>query len=582
VSGSSRAPGLGAPRNLARVALAWVVDHHLVLAVGFLAAVPVLVSTVRAIRAGWAPVWDDAIIATNAFDAVSADPRLVGVYSDASVSSVGPIYNAGPVLLWPLGLPAHLLGNWALPATVGAINAVSVVAVVALARRRGGHILMFATAIAVPVMCRSLPAEALHDLFNPSFALMPLTLLVFLAWSVACGDHGLLPVTVLVASFVIQAHASVALAGVAVLLVALVGFATSRTRRRGEPEAMGGSRRPWIVAALAVALVCWAAPVVDMALHPPGNLVRIARTASIDEATAGMDAGWHSLVRAIGVRPWWLRSPPSQASRVFDVFGAPRAPQTVSAALVLGLLLLVAATAWRRRRADLAAGAALALALAGAIAVTIGQTPQRLALNIDKAVRWTSPAGMFVWLVAGWSGVAVARATAAVRSPRLGHAALWSSRAATLAGLGTTALVGVLVASDQERDSWQRIYQPVNTLTSALDGQVPRHRTLLVANGAQDSGTGFAIQTALVYHLRRTGHDVVTSNLAQKLGPRYSIRHHPPDEVLTINDQRTRVSTGAQILARTTVVSAPGSRPAVRPLTVTLTPASASARRQGG
>ena len=136
-------------------------------------------------------------------------------------------------------------------------------------------------------------------------------------------------------------------------------------------------------------------------------------------------------------------------------------------------------------------------------------------------------------------------------------------------------MVAALVASDQERDSWHRLYRPVNAMTSALDGRVPRDRTVLVANGAEDSGTGFAIQTALMYDLRRTRHRVVTSDplLARKLGSRYSIRHHPPDAVLTIDDRPTPAPVAGRIVARTAVAAAPGIEPAVRVVTLTLGPA---------
>ena len=86
--------------------------------------------------------------------------------------------------------------------------------VVALARRRGGSLLMFATALAVVVMCRSLPTEVLSTPFNPGAALLPFTLLIFLCWSLACGEYRLLPITVVVASFVVQCHLTYATADV--------------------------------------------------------------------------------------------------------------------------------------------------------------------------------------------------------------------------------------------------------------------------------------------------------------------------------------------------------------------------------
>ena len=55
-------------------------------------------------------------------------------------------------------------------------------------------------------MLASLPAETYTDIWNSSAPLMPLLLLVFLAWSIACGEYRLLPLAVLVASFTSQSH----------------------------------------------------------------------------------------------------------------------------------------------------------------------------------------------------------------------------------------------------------------------------------------------------------------------------------------------------------------------------------------
>ena len=62
---------------------------------------------------------------------------------------------------------------------------------------------MFATAIGIALMCQSLPAESFHDIWNPAAALFPFLLLLFLGWSLACGQRRLLPLTALVASYVI-------------------------------------------------------------------------------------------------------------------------------------------------------------------------------------------------------------------------------------------------------------------------------------------------------------------------------------------------------------------------------------------
>src|SRR5205807_7923797 len=114
-------------------------------------------------------------------------------------------YSLGPLLYWLLALPARI-GPAALVVTIGAVNAAAVAAAVLLARRRGGRLLMLVTAIAVAVACRSVTPEAYHDIWNPSVGILPLTLLMFVCWSIACGDYKLLPLAALLASFTAQAE----------------------------------------------------------------------------------------------------------------------------------------------------------------------------------------------------------------------------------------------------------------------------------------------------------------------------------------------------------------------------------------
>ncbi len=310
----------------------------------------------HAFTVAWTPVFDDAIIATNAFDAITAHPRLVGIYTEASQQQVGSVYGLGPVLLWLLSLPTHMPGDWALPLTAGLVNAASILGVVALARRRGGKPFMFLTAGALAAMCGSLPSEALHDILNPSLALLPFTLLLFLAWSLACGEFRLLPLTVLVTSFVVQAHFSMGVASLAMLAIGVGGLSICTIRgRRRSPSRTRRELRRWLLASLAVALVCWAPPLVDQVVHRPGNLALIVETARTDEPRIGERLGWYHLERTIGIWPWWLKSPSAGPGRLFDTLSPPPAAGLVSCALILGgltivLLLGLAATTRGRRR----------------------------------------------------------------------------------------------------------------------------------------------------------------------------------------------------------------------------------------
>ena len=383
--------------------------NWLVLATGVAAGLPVIVSTIRAVAAGWLPVGDRAVIGIRAFDVLSTHPPLLGQYSAASQVIGHPVLSPGPLLYWLLALPVRLGG--AAPAiTVGLVNACSIVGVVALARRRGGLPLMFATAAAVALMCASLDAWIFHDIWNPSAALMPFLLLIFLAWSLACGEVKLLPLTALVASFVVQAQLTYALPTVALLAVPAAFFLAYRPKLE----------RRLLLVTVAILGVCWLLPLAEEAIHRPGNVERIVEVATSGKPTLGAGAGWHSAVRAVGLPPWWLESPRGSFARVAEVNYAPPASAIASAAVLFGGLVAIALAGFAARRRDLAAGALLALGLLVALGLVTAGTPSGGILFgvVGYTLWWASPAGMFCWLVAGYGVVVLLARQRRFAAPR--------------------------------------------------------------------------------------------------------------------------------------------------------------------
>lgn len=179
----------------------------LVVAVGVATGIPVIAAMVDRLSVDWVPVADNAIVGVRSLDVLSRHPPLVGQYSTGPSEVVGTdVYNLGPLLFALLALPARLPGTVCLELTMGLVNLACVLGVVALAHRRGGRPLMFAVALALPLMLASLPAESLSDIWNASAPLLPFTVLIFLAWSLGCGEYRLLPLTVVVASFTAQGH----------------------------------------------------------------------------------------------------------------------------------------------------------------------------------------------------------------------------------------------------------------------------------------------------------------------------------------------------------------------------------------
>lgn len=565
------ARGRGRLGSWARSGVRWVAARRLVLATGLVAAIPVLASTVRAISARWVPLGDDGTIAVRSFDVFTTHSPLLGQFSNSTTVTGHEVHSLGPLLYWLFALPARFLDYAAPAVTIGLVNAACIVGAVALARRRGGVAFMIVTAFALILMCGSLPAETLHDVWNPAAALMPLTLLMFLTWSLACGEHRLLPLTILVASFVAQCHMTYVLPALGMLAIGVAGLVVSRRATRGGPPA---PIRRWVVAAVAVGAVCWSAPLLEQAIHRPGNLVTLARTAAAQKQTLGATAGSHAVVHAVGIRPWWLRPAPEPIPRLYELAGGPHDPRPTALAvgstvLILGAILGLALVGLRRRRVDVAAAGAICLVLCAALGLAVASTPikDNLYLAVGYTSWWGAPAGMFVWLALGWSVATLfpVRRLAALRVPAV---ARWGAVAAA-------AVAAAVVTANAGPDPLSSAFGPVRTIISRIDAQLPRDRPVLV--DASASYTAVDFQSPVVLALRRRGTSVVTAALLPALNQAYNPTRHPGAPVLRIDEGDRPAPPGGRVIARVSVHSPTGRRfgqliPAQGRVTVTLAP----------
>jgi hypothetical protein len=544
----------------------FVVDRRVVLATGLAAALPIVVATVRAVVDGWAPLGDDALIAVRSYEVLTAHPPLLGMPSTGPTGVLDEqTFHLGPLLFWLLALPAHFLGPSSLAVTAGLVNVACVMGSVGLAHRRGGRPLMFATAIALPVMLASLPAENYSDVWNPAVAVLPFTLLLFLSWSLACGEYRLLPLTVLVASFVVQCHLIFLVPALAAVAVGLVGLIVLRPRPRRQGV------RGWAVAAALVGLACWSGPLIDQAVNRPGNLVQLARAAQSDDPTLGPGIGARAAVRATGVPPWWLRPPRGALDRIADLDTSPGPLAIASSVLVLAGLTAVAAAGWRRRRRDVLAAGTLGLAICAAIALATASVPSASYASTGYGLWWASAAGMWIWLALGWS-VAVLLAPARVAlAPR--------PALALAAGLGTSAAAGIAAAA--AADPPQEPFQQLRTVTDRLETELPDGLAVRV-EGTWNSDTVFlagGFQLGIVYALLREGRTVTAPSLTD-LGSRFGTDdENGPVVRVRVDVDRQAVERGRPV-ARLRVPSADpnnpfSTAPASRMVAVTLLPRAA-------
>ncbi len=515
----------------------------LTLAAGLAAAIPVIGATVKAVQVGWVPLADRGIIATRAHDVLTAHPPLVGQYTLAGEVTGKVTHSLGPMLFWLLAPTAHAGSTVGMTVTVGTVNTLCIVGCVALARRRGGRVLMVGTALAIALMCQSLATETFHDVWNPSAGLWPFTLTIFLCWSVACGEYKLAPLTVVVASFTVQTHLTYLPPTLALLAVALGGLAAGflARHRRKAPGLRRRAKAGWVLATLLAAALCWSATVAGQLTEHPGNLTLVAEAATKHKATLGSEVGWHAVVHAVGIAPWWLQTPKSRWQRKYEVRSTPTVLARRSTLAALAALVVVALVgAWRRRR-EVATLAVTALVLCPALAAVAAATPTPplLSATMGYTMWWGSQVGMVVWLTLAWAAWlavawAVRRAARAAPSLPAARIAASGSVALTLLGIAATAAVGRAVAANGKPDEHAPLYRPVKAIDARIAQEVPRGGTVLL-EGKLDGATE-PVKPAVRYDLVARGTRVLAHGSALRLGTWYELYNRPYREAVYLSD----------------------------------------------
>jgi len=491
----------------------------------------VIASTLRALLDGWIPAGDQANIATRAHDVLTSRTPLVGLHSDVSAVTHHTVYSLGPMLFWLLALPARVASPGSLTFTIGVANTAAIVGVTVLARRRGGRALMFVAALAVVLMARSLAPEVLHDVWNPSAGLLPFTLLIFLCWSLGCGEYRLLPLTVLVASFVAQCQLAFVPPSLGALMIGMVGLGVSlRSARTGLDAGSRRRVRRWVLAAALVAVACWTPPAIDQIKGRPGNLTAIVRTAQANTSTLGAATGWHAVVLAVGVRPWWLTNPASAFERKREVRATPSTLASASAVLALCALLIIVVVGIVRRRSDLWAGALTALGLCGGLAAVAATTPATRLLSATLGyTMWSgSSVGMFVWVVLAWASMVLLAGRVRMLAPRVLPAI------ASAVAIGALACAGAAVGLGERPDEHLQEYRPLGAMLTRLDRGIPSGRTVQLI-GLLGNAT-FRFKMAARYALVEHGVRPISPGTDTRVGSWYELDHHRYDCTVYIKD----------------------------------------------
>jgi hypothetical protein len=508
-------------------------ERWLIVVAALLVAVPVIAGLVHAFEAQYIVNGDQAVVASRAIDVLTSRMPLVGQFSTTTFIVGEPTYHPGPLLFWLLALPARVDWSGALLLTAATVNVAAAVGVLLLARRRGGNVLMAATGAGLVLALGSTRSDVVYEIWNPAAPVVPFTLLIYLCWSVACGELRLLPLAVLVASFTIHCHLAYVIPSALLLAVGVLGLVVEHRRaaRDGRKPMRRRQRRRWWLAAGIVGLVCWSGPLLDQGLvlagseGEHGNLDRLLDAAGAGEETLGSDAGARSVAQTLGVLPWWLQRPQTTLGRVADVVSDPSPATWVTAAAVLVALVALLVAGGRRRRADVVAACALSLVLCLAVFLLTSSYPKQSDRLPSYAYTswWAASAGMFAWMTVGWSAVTL------FGPARLRGRGRWG---ATLPAVGLVAMAAavVLVVARPPYRADERWYEPVRTVLDRLYAELPPTESVRV-----DGQIVLELQAAVMYDLRRRGVEVsAPPEVAIQFGPDYQHHLRPFEWVITI------------------------------------------------
>ena len=362
-----------------------------------LALVPFVASAIALIvRVGgdYHPSADQALIELQIRD-IGHHAVLLGPYSRFGW------FHPGPILYYLLWLPYRLTGSSSLSLCFAALtlNAATVVGIALVARRRGGLPLVLFTLFLTGLLTSSLGAQFFRDVWNPNITVLPFVLLVFLAWSMSCGDAWALPLAAGVGTFLVQTHVSYGFVTLVAIAAGLVGAAVTGWRRRSDAH-HADRVRAWTHMAIVTGLVLvvlWLPVVLQQLTTDPGNLGTLLQFFRDHHREHSYGDSWHVLASELGIWPDWIRGSVVRNiySGAVDLSGG--APIAVGAVALAG----AAVATWRRAkdafRLDLIVGAAV---VAGVVSVSriVGEIFPYLVL-------WTWALGMLAWVAIGWSAV---------------------------------------------------------------------------------------------------------------------------------------------------------------------------------
>jgi hypothetical protein len=493
-----------------------------------------------AVGSEYHPSGDQAIIELNVRDVFHAPP-LLGPYSRFGW------FHPGPALYYALALPYWLTGGSSASLAFAALvlNALAVVGILLIARRRGGLAVLLLTGLIVEVLVLRLGAQFTRDVANPYVTVFPFLLLAFLAWTMSCGDRWALPVSAVVASFLVQTHVGYALPAAALVAFGIGGcvWSARQSRHAGDakPARNASSWRGWLIVLIVTAvivLVMWLPPLIQQLTGETDNFGKVLDFFAQHGQERSAGQAWQVLSAQFGAWPDWLSGHTS-----FGLLGAFGVTSPAPFPVVLVLLGAATVVAWRglpkaslRSGSQAPGGRATAIPrsdsvrldlLVGVLVVASFVAVTRIVGEVwGYIVKWLWAVGALAWIAIVVSVIAVIGARAIPNAfeserrdtvRRVGRAALTLGLAAVLI-LSLIGAEAAATAGMPDAMASRRIAGFANAVERAL-ATSPRRGVVEIrkwgTSGLYPSGESFSTGAGIADVLVHRGVDV---RVAQDLG----------------------------------------------------------------
>jgi hypothetical protein len=323
---------------------------------------------------------------------VGRHPVLVGLYSRDTWN------HPGPAMFYLLAPVYRVLGGMSVGIHVGSvlINGAALVGMALIARRRGGMPLMLLTVLGSLLLVRTLGAEFVGDPWNCYVTVLPFGLMIFLAWSMACGELWALPVGAGVATYLAQTHIGFVPLALPLLAWGVGALALAAWRPGGDVVVERRALARAGLVSAAVLGVMWLPPLVDVVMNAPSNLRHAAswfRHGSDQSRTVA--EGWRVVTGQFGGAPEWLVD-----KQPAEVGG--ESPFIKVAPLPWALPFLVAGGVYLWRKGG--AGRRLAALVGVTLLVSFAAVVRTVGPAFDYRLRWTWVVAMVTTVMAAWAG----------------------------------------------------------------------------------------------------------------------------------------------------------------------------------